>query len=73
MRQDVMGMIVVGSYMKGRKGWEVVRHTGESTTEDEKLWTLCTLLVTVKVGDVVSNVSTIVGDGCGSPIAGCDN
>jgi hypothetical protein len=51
----------------------MVRHTGESTTEDEKLWTLCTLLVTLIHGDAGSKVSTTVGDSCGSPTAGCVN
>ena len=58
--------------MGGRKGSEVVRHTGESATRDVKLLNLCRLLVTVD-GVAVSEVSTIVGDGCGSRTAFCDN
>lgn len=53
--------------MEGKKDWEVVRHTGESTLEDVKLWALCTFLVTVIAGDAASKVSTTVGDGWGSP------
>ena len=56
----------------GRKGWEVGRHTGESATVDVKLSTLCTILVTVIVGDAASKVSTTVRDGCGSRTTFCD-
>jgi hypothetical protein len=50
----------------------VVRHTGESATEDVKLLNLCRLLVTVD-GVAISEVPTTVGDGCGSRATFCDD
>ena len=57
----------------GKAGREVVRHTGNSATEDVKLLNLFTLLVTVIVDDPASEVSTTVGDSCGSLAVFRDN